>query len=655
MKLTSSIAIGLILFSFHFAFAEVKVANIFGDNMVLQRDTPVNIFGTAEPGAKIVVSVRDQSVTAETDEQGRWLAVLQPLSVGQPFQVKVQGEENTVTLNNVVAGEVWICSGQSNMEWTVSRAGNPAEEIAAANWPLIRHVKIKNTTATSLQTEAENSGWQICSPETAGNFTAVGYYFGRHLHQDLDIPIGLINTSWGGTIVETWISGKSLKTLDDFRDRVNELENTSGPLKQKRADYQAAMNKWTAEYQNALRNAEKPEFWEANADDSQWKTHQLPNHWESQDLSGVDGVVWYRRDIEIPDQWAGKPAILALGKIDDQDKTYVNGKLVGQTGVWSSLRNYPIAADSMKAGTMSIAVQVTDTGGDGGFYGKPEVMQLAVEGQDPLSLAGEWKYRVGMNMSDLPKRPRNPDPRGPNHPTLLHNAMVNPIVPVTFRGAIWYQGESNASRAYQYRELFPLLIQDWRGKWDKEFPFYWVQLANFTAVQKEPGDSEWAELREAQSMTRTLPKSGQAVIIDIGEARDIHPKNKQEVGRRLALHALAKDYGKEVVCSGPTFKRMVREGKRIRLLFDNIHGGLVAQDGELKQFAIAGEDRVFVWADARIEDNEIVVSSRDVDNPVAVRYAWANNPEGCNLYNQEGLPASPFRTDDWPGVTKGKR
>lgn len=637
-------------------WADVRVANIFGDNMVLQRDEPLNFFGTADPGENVTVTFKGQSVVTKAGVNGRWLAQLPSIQVGDPFTVTIQGADNRVELKNVVAGEVWICSGQSNMEWAVSQSAHPQKEIAAANWPLIRHVKIQHQTSATPQSEAANSGWQVCSPETVGNFTAVGYYFGRHLHQELDVPIGLINTSWGGTIVETWISSDSLQTHEDFRERVAEIRKNSADLAERMQNYTAAMERWNKAYRAAMDSTNKEESWKAGLDDSGWRTHNVPMHWEQQGLDGFDGVVWYRRDVEIPEDWNQMAATLSLGGIDDNDETFVNGKRIGGTSAWNVARNYEVPAELVKSGTMSIAVKVTDNAGAGGFHGKPEALKIQVAGKPALPLAGKWKYKVGEGFGTLPPRPRNPSMSGPNHPTLLHNAMVNPIIPITFRGAIWYQGESNAGRAYQYREMFPLLIEDWRAKWNREFPFYWVQLANFMATRDEPSTSAWAELREAQSMTRKLPRTGEAVIIDIGDARDIHPKNKQDVGKRLALHALANEYQQEIVHSGPRFQRATIEGNKIRITFSHVGSGLVAKGGgKLTQFAIAGEDQKFVWADARIDYNEVVVSSRDVAHPVAVRYAWADNPEGCNLFNKDGLPASPFRTDSWKGVTADNR
>ncbi len=396
----------------------------------------------------------------------------------------------------------------------------------------------------------------------------------------------------------------------------------------------------------------------ADLDDSSWKSLKAPGVWEQQGYPNLDGVAWYRRSIKIPQSWIGKDLTLSLAAIDDIDHTFVNGALIGSVNRHNTPREYKVAAKHIKGTDVAIAIRVNDTGGAGGIHGNANQMTLALakaeaDKSKPISLAGEWKFKVNERVAKLPPKPQPPGFNGPNNPTALYNAMVNPLVPFTFKGAIWYQGESNASRAYQYRSLFPLMIKDWRTKWNHEFPFYWVQLANFRAVKDQPAESDWAELREAQSMALQLPKTGEAVIIDIGEARDIHPRNKQDVGKRLALHALANEYGKEIVKSGPRFTNFEIKGSHVYLNFDHIGGGLRAIDEkDLSYFAIAGEDKKFVWADARIEGDQVVVSSPDIPNPVAVRYAWADNPEGCNLYNAAGLPASPFRTDKWKGITQ---
>lgn len=627
---------------------DLKPANLFTDNMVLQQNQPFEIWGWANPGEPITVALRDQNSTATANADGKWIASFKPIGLGEPFEIKIQGAEKTIVLKNVVAGEVWICSGQSNMEWEVKSVGNAEKEIANANWPMIRHVRIDHVTGLSKREDVTNSGWQVCSPTTVGGFSATGYYFGRTLHQKLNVPIGLLHTSWGGTIIETWISGESLKTHPDFVDPVKKIESsTSDAEEQKRLA--AASRKWAAEFRAAMED-QSDQWQKPDLDDSQWKQINVPGRWEQQGYPDLDGVAWYRRQIEVPADWSGKKATLSVATVDDIDQTYVNGREVGSMNSWNAERSYPLPDDLLKPGTNTVAVRVTDGNGGGGIYGEPEKMFLEVQGKDRISLAGSWKFKPTTKTAELGPPPKQGF-AGPNHPTLLHNAMVNPFLRVKARGVIWYQGESNAGRAYQYRSLMPLLIKDWRQKFKQDFSFYWVQLANFTAAAETPGPSTWAELREAQTMALSVPKTGQAVIIDIGEARDIHPKNKQDVGKRLALIALAKDYGVDTEYSGPMFKSVEFVGDQAHLTFDHANG-LTAKGGPLKRFEIAGEDQKFVWADARIDGEKVVVSSDEVPNPVAVRYAWADNPEGCNLYNAAGLPASPFRTDTWKGITQ---
>ena len=654
-RLLIVIFVSLFLFN-RLAVADVSLASPFGDNMVLQRDVEVPIWGWSDPGDEVRVIVRGKLKETVADVDGCWMVKLDPLKVGDPFPIRVVGSHNEINLTNVVAGEVWVCSGQSNMAWTVNRSANAREEIAKGDYPDIRHFQVNRATHVERQLVCENSGWQACSPATVGEFTAVGYYFARKLHRELKVPIGLVNTTWGGTIVETWTSGGSLESQPDFVDRVAKIRASAGSLEKAKQDFEAEMQKWQERHDAAMDEAmQKSESFAGPLDDSNWKLHNVPGRWEQQGLPRFDGLAWYRRSVEIPQQWVGKELALSLGTIDDNDRTFVNGRQVGETIGWDQARNYKIPAELTAEKNLTIAIQVNDTGGAGGFYGKPDKLSVSGPDGDPIALSGKWRFQKTDAFKQLPARPRMGGLQGPNHPTLLFNAMVNPLIPLKFKGVVWYQGEGNADRAHQYQTLFPLLINDWREQWKTEFPFYWVQLANFKAVANQPGPSEWAELREAQTMALKLPKTGEAVIIDIGNARNIHPKNKQDVGKRLALIALKQDYGRELIHSGPRYREMKIEGNKIRLMFDFAEG-IKASDGkDLARFEIAAADKKFVWADAVIKDGSVVVSSANVDEPVAARYAWANNPEGCNLTNESGLPASPFRTDDWPGVTFGNK
>ena len=494
--------------------ADIRLPAIIGDNMVLQQDQKATIWGWADPGEEVMVAVswHNMKWAVTANHSGKWVYKMNPPKAGGPYEMTLSGK-NTITIKNILVGEVWVCSGQSNMQMTVQSSNNATAEIAAADYPNIRLFTVQRKVAQEPQKDCEGS-WSLCSPETVPGFSAVAYFFGRELRQRLNVPVGLIHTSWGGTPSEAWTRRGVLKSDTDFR-----------PI---------------------------------------------------------------------------------LDRYDD------------------AIKKYPQA--------------------------KKEYEQKVAE----------WKQAVQKAKAEGKNAPRGPRaPFGPGHPhspSGLYNAMIAPLIPYAIQGAIWYQGESNAGRAYQYRKLFPAMIKNWRADWEQgDFPFLFVQLANFRAVKPDPNESDWAELREAQTMTLAVPNTGMATIIDIGDAVDIHPKNKQDVGKRLALWALAETYGKEIVYSGPLYKSMEVRGNQIVLHFDHVGGGLVAGGGEpLKGFAVAGADRKFVWADAKIEGDTVVVSSDQVSEPVAVRYAWADNPV-CNLYNKEGLPASPFRTDQWPGVTVDAR
>ncbi|MEM7457265.1 MAG: sialate O-acetylesterase [Planctomycetota bacterium] len=496
-KRLCAIAFALLLLVENQAFCQtessLQVAGLISDNMVVQRDQPLVVWGWAAAGTNVTVRMQQQQKTVTAGDDSAWKVSMDPIGLGPAFEIEVITAAESKTFSNCIAGEVWVCSGQSNMEWTVRASGNPDEEIAAADYPMIRHINIENRTSPLPNTgNFECSAWEICSPETAANFTAVGYYFARELHQELDVPIGLINTTWGGTIVEAWTSGESCMTVDAFRDRVEEIKASAGDGTSAR-EYQQRVEQWSRDFQAAL--ADESDQWQGtDIDDSDWKAMDAPGNWEGQGYRQLDGVVWFRRTLRIPDALAGREAVLSLGKIDDFDKTYVNGQLVGSTNAWMEDRRYEIPADLVTAGEMTIAVRVVDTSGGGGFHGEAANYFFEIGGQDRVNLAGPWKYKLSTSTEALGTPPVNPM-RGPNHPTLLYNAMVSPILNASFRGAIWYQGESNAGRAHQYRTIFPLLVTDWRDKFGRDFPFYWVQLANFRPANDQPVDSDWAELR----------------------------------------------------------------------------------------------------------------------------------------------------------------
>lgn len=493
------------------AQADVKTPAIFGSQMVLQQGQKNRVWGWADAGEEVTVTIDQQKHMAKPGELGRWQVELEPLAVGGPYTLTIQGK-NTLKFEDVLVGEVWICSGQSNMQWSVMRANDPDLERLTAKFPKLRLITVPNVGTQEPQTDFKG-GWTACTPETVNSFSAVGYFFGRQLHQTLDVPVGLINNAWGGSACEAWVNRDVLA---------------------KDGKYEELLARWKAEEDNL-------------------------------------------------------PQALA----DYKDK----------------FAKWEIAAKAAKD-----------------------------QGQQP------------------PPAPQNPEARmrGNARPANIYNGALKPTIGYGIRGAIWYQGESNASRAYQYRDLFPLMIKNWRDEWQQgEFPFYWVQLADFLGEQAEPVPSAWAELREAQTMTMSkLKNTGEAVIIDLGEGKDIHPRNKQDVAKRLARWALADVYKLPIVHRSPLYKSMEKQGNKIIVTLDHVGGGLAPFDvNQLKGFAIAGEDKKFVWAQAKlVGPDKVEVWSDALQDPVAVRYAWADNPV-CNLYSKEGLPVTPFRTDDWPGVT----
>lgn len=639
----------LLLFSGN-VFADVRLPKLVGDHMVLQRDAKLPIWGWADAGETVTVAFQGKKYTVTPDTQGKWMVTLPAMKAGGPYEMTIAGK-NTITVKDIMVGDVWLASGQSNMEWKLSHTvTNFEQEIANAKFPQIRVLDVKNAIATKPLTEFESEGWEICSPETAGNFSAIGYFFARDLHQRYKVPVGIITSEWGGTPSEAWTSTDALKAFPEYNTVVEEMEKNGSSMQAQMQDYQDKLKEWQNKVSGGDRGFAAATKWYApEFSPADWPVMTLPMLWENAELPDYDGVVWFRKEVMVPDTEAGKELTLYLAAIDDADSTWFNGVTVGATNGYNIARKYTVPGNLVKAGKNSITIRVVDTGGGGGIHGQAQDLQLVAGEKIIASLSDKWQYQTALDISQMPVKPKVMFNQ--NSPAVLYNAMIAPLANYAIKGAIWYQGESNAGRAYQYRTLFPAMIKDWRKQWKQEFPFLFVQLANFMKAESLPVESDWAELREAQAMTLSLPKTGMAVIIDVGDANDIHPRNKQDVGKRLALAAQKVAYNENTVYSGPTYKSMKTEGNKIILTFDNAGGGLVAKGGDLKEFAIAGPDKKFVWADATIQGNTIIVSSKEVQNPVAVRYAWANNPDKANLYNKEGLPASPFRTDKWPGIT----
>lgn len=626
------------------------VSPIFGDNMVLQRGKPNRIWGWSQPGAAIRVEIADKSATATAGPDGRWQALIDPPAPGGPYTVRISGPQ-TVELNNVLVGDVWICAGQSNMQFGLSQARNGAEEVKNADYPQIRFYTVAQRVSYS-PVETPRGSWRVLSPSTAGGFggiSAVAYFFARKVHESVQVPVGLIQVAVGGVPAETFVSFEGLRPLGDFNAGIEEVQRRA---KQGGPQYGNYITHWYEEYDIGSKNGS----WADPAlDDSSWKPVQIPGRFAELDVADAPALIWLRKEIILPDPLPAGAARVYLGSVEKMDTTFINGQQIGASSWVENPRVYP-ARSTLKPGRNVIAVRLLKLRPDGGFLSPAADLRLVLGDGTAIPLSGQWKGRVAVD-----GRPPQPLPLGfenlPSMPAVLYNGMLAPVAPLAITGAIWYQGESNAERAYQYRRLLPALIADWRKLFGQgDFPFYVVGLPAFKPRRDAPGDDSWAEFREAQALTvKTVPRTCLAVTVDTGDPNDIHPVDKKEPGERLALCALGEHYRLKVPYLGPTLSKVERmPGGALRLHFDHAEGGLVVKGDTLGEFSIAGEDRKWHWAEARIEGNTIVVSSKAVPNPVAVRYAWQSNPL-ASLYNGAGLPAVPFRTDDWPGVTEGRK
>ena len=624
--------------------ADVILPPLVADHMVLQRDQAIKLWGQADPDEKVSLQFAGQRAVTRADSTGHWQVALTPVAAGGPYELTVQGK-NKLVLRDVLVGDVWLCSGQSNMDWMVKDAADPEQTIAAATYPTIRLFQVPRHMSTTLMDQLDSGIWQLCSPATINTFSAVAYFFGRHLHQHLDVPIGLIQSSWGGTKIETWMSASAIGSLEAYQQEIATLSSFELEKLSKAAEKQyEAWKANLAQYDQGMQDGQA--LWaQPDVDTATWQNVTVPSYWEHVGFEGLDGVVWLRKEFVLTQEVAEKPITLHLGPIYHADITYVNGQKVGEIleedRRWEP-RSYPVPAQYVKAGSNTLTVRVENYGGKGGLYGKPEEVYLSAAGyRQPLH--GQWKLKSSTR--NLPARPKK---IGPNSkPTLLYNAMIHPLSSYPIKGVIWYQGESNVSQAEAYRTLFPLMIQDWRQQWGYDFPFLFVQLPGFGPPAVQPAESKWAALREAQLRTLSVPHTGMAITIDIGDTYSIHPLNKQDVGQRLALAARKVAYGEDIVYSGPVYDTMKVEGNTIRIYFKHTGAGLRAESTTLPEFAIAGEDRQFVPAQAIIKEHTVLVWSNEVPHPVAVRYGWADNPVQANLYNDQVLPAAPFRTDQW--------
>ncbi|WP_422356766.1 sialate O-acetylesterase [Roseivirga pacifica] len=630
--------------------AEVKLPAVFGDNMVLQRDQPLKIWGWASAGEAVTVQLNGQRLSTKADKNGDWWVKLDPLSAGGPYELRVSGQ-NELVIKNVLIGDVWICSGQSNMEWEVSKTNFSESDTAFINTAPIRLMKAWVETDYMPRSDITTDGWHQLSKEQIDRFSAVAYHFGKQVSLNTDVPIGLISDNLGATAVEAWMSNEALMEFPQYKEELAPIVKAGKNVETLNKEFEEIKDQWFKEYYFKGPGVEG-EWFKPDTDVSDWETIEASgNTWENEErLKSYDGAVWFRTTFDLPEGFDDEQFMLNLLQIDDYDMTWVNGQKIGETYGKHNHRTYFVPKSLLKPKGNVLVVRVFDAGGIGGFTTSPFWGNTV--------LWGKWQYKKGLSINpDKFKKPNVPSVTPFSSPASLYNANIAPLTDFGIKGAIWYQGESNVDRAYEYRALFSALIKDWRRQWGQgDFPFIFVQLANHLAEVDSPQASNWAELREAQAMALQLPNTGMATAIDIGEADDIHPKNKEDVGKRLALNALKLAYGQNVVASGPMFASMSVEENKAIINYKSVGDGLVTKDkyGYVRGFQIAGEDKKFYWAKAKIVGNTVEVYAEEVKNPIAVRYAWSSNPGALDLYNSEGLPAVPFRTDNWPGITKDK-
>jgi sialate O-acetylesterase len=639
-------AIGTLLFFlgsliFNQATAQVKLPQIIRDSMILQRDAKINIWGWASKGEKINVRFNGKTYRTKTGDDGKWKVQLLPMKAGGPYTMDISGK-NTIHLRDILIGDVWFCAGQSNMvhQMKLHSVYYP-DEIPNAHYPDIRQFWVPNTTdLVSPQKDLPGGSWKWANPEDVKEFSAVAYFFAKDLYAKYHVPIGIINASWGGIPIESMMSEESFKPFPDILKTIEKNKDT------------AYVNGVNREVFEASRNMKRPEdkghiekWFSPSYVPKEWHRIAIPGYWADEGAKNLNGVVWYRREIEVPASMTKVPAKVFLGRIVDADELYINGVKVGSTGYMYPQRRYPIPDGVLKAGKNIFVVRVTNNFGKGGFV--PDKPYELIAGNDTVDLTGYWQYKAGLV---------NEHRRGfagfgialQNQPTALYNTMIAPLIDYTIKGFVWYQGESNTGKPDEYARLQPAMIADWRSKWKEgDLPFLFVQLPGFGDYNYLPSESQWAVFREAQAKSLSVPNTAMAVAIDLGEWNDIHPDRKKPVGDRLALAAEKIAYGENIVYAGPLYQSSKIEGDKIIISFTHTGEGLSTNDGEAPgEFAIAGEDKKFVWADAKIDGDKIIVSSDEVPNPKYVRYAWSDTPVNPNVINKEGLPAAPFRTDE---------
>lgn len=622
------------------AHAEVSLPVIISDGMVLQRNQKIKIWGWASPAEHVKVEFRNRKFETIASADGKWLVTLPAIGAGGPYSMTIDGS-NHIELKDILVGDVWLCSGQSNMVHQMElHKIRYAKELAAANNPSIRQFAVTNkANMQNVQEDIPGGNWKRADSAGIGGFSAVAYFFANKLYERYHVPIGLINSSWGGTPIEAWMSEESLKDFPDLESIVKRNRDTA---------FLNSLQKKLSANKDVPRQEDRgltEKWFSTEYAPKGWRRIAVPGYWEDQGINNLDGVVWYRREIDVPENMLKAPAKIFLGRILNADVVYINGKQIGATTYMYPQRRYNIPPNVLKPGKNLVVVQVTNYAGKGGFVlDKP--YQL-ISGLDTIDLTGYWQYKVGL-VSKPQNQPADMGLTVQNQPTALFNSMIKPITNYSIKGFVWYQGEANTGRPAQYAKLQPTMIADWRLKWQMpDAPFLFVQLPGYMEMNYLPSESQWAAFREAQANSLSLPNTAMAVAIDLGEWNDIHPDAKKDVGDRLAIAAEKLAYGdKKIVASGPVFQSATINGTQVIVSFDATGSGLTTKDGEPPQeFAIAGADKVFAWAKAEISGNKIILSCAEVPHPLYVRYAWEDNPVNPNLINNEGLPAMPFRTD----------
>jgi len=648
----------------------VKLPALFSDHMVLQQNSDAPIWGKAKANANITINCSWKlKKSVQADAQGFWKTTIKTPTAGGPYQIIVSDSTSKITINDVLIGEVWICSGQSNMEMPLG--GWPPKdtiftakkEISTANNPKLRMFTVKKAFSLTPVDTCTGS-WQLCNPHNVGDFSATGYFFGKKLFNELQIPIGLIHTSWGGTPVESWTDPATLALFPEFNEYLLKIKDAD-------KEYNALVH-WISSHPQVKIEGTNEEKWKKielndiqcihpNFHDEKWQNVKVPNLWETTGMGDFDGIIWFRKKVEIPTEWINKDLEISLAMIDDMDATYVNGEKIGgyeEPGYWQQLRKYNIPASIVKDKILTIAIRIIDTQGGGGIWGDSSQMYIKPINMNAqaLSLAGTWKflpvaefmgnylYAYSVDNADYFSRPKLSISLNAYQPMVLYNAMILPIVPYAIKGAIWYQGEANVGKATQYEKLFPAMITGWRKIWNiGDFPFYYVQIAPWKYSSPDNYESGW--LREAQRRSMNLKNTGMVVTLDIGNVENIHPGNKKDVGERLALWALSKDYSKKIEYSGPLFQKMeIKDGKAI-ITFTNASNGLLLKEDNKNEFEIAGKDGKFVPANAKVNGGQLIIWSESITEPVNVRYAFKNGSHAV-LFNKEGLPASCFTTEN---------